>query len=289
MVSDGRHPFAAIVGPSGWGKSHLLHSVAASLAREGARPILVNAGDADLQAVRLDSPSPLLIDDVEGLLDRPRARQQLRALLERRVRARRTTLLATADPRGVRGVRSLVPSPREWVVANISTPQVPERELIVRHLAGLEGLELGRPIVQLLARGAGWNGHQLSGALKRLKLVQPRWTEVEDALRAFGLLAPFFGDGDAFDVRDQAYAAIEMAYERDEFLRNGIEIGRASVYLMRRTLLIGEEDVAVFFQMEPGEVFAIVQDVQRDVPPAVLRTLEVRFAEVLLASIEGLT
>src|SRR5436305_2223096 len=95
LFSNRSASFVALVGPSGWGKTHLLRASSDALRPEFLRSVGVSeASDYAVNPSRPDVHAPLLLDNVQGALDRSRARLQLRLALERRVRSGRPTLLS---------------------------------------------------------------------------------------------------------------------------------------------------------------------------------------------------
>src|SRR5688572_30068178 len=75
LFASGIHPFVAVVGPSGWGKSHLLHAVATRLGEdECLPPEVLSAQDWIAGGMRSDSGRALLLDNVQDALEGGRPR-----------------------------------------------------------------------------------------------------------------------------------------------------------------------------------------------------------------------
>src|SRR5471030_3525138 len=82
MFSAGLNPFVALVGPSGWGKTHLLNAVGHRLALDTIVPperLLVS--EYLLSSQKADIPGPLILDDVQEALGKSRMKMALRVNL----------------------------------------------------------------------------------------------------------------------------------------------------------------------------------------------------------------
>lgn len=243
--------FVALIGPSGCGKSHLLKSASSTI--EADRTQHAEVLDAALWALnppKLDHAA-LILDNVEDALDKPRVRLQLRLALERRVRSGRPALLSFTAQRPSRSIRAFLPSSKDWIVCGIQEPDARERECLVRQLAEAEGLKLCDCLVWLLSHRMNGNGRSLLGALKRLRLDRTQWTEPDMILRACGVLDPFFTDNASWDLRDQIACCSEEFAGKVTGSRQEL-----AIYTMLRVALLAEEDVARYYEMEPGEAYS---------------------------------
>lgn len=266
MFANGLAPFVAIVGPSGWGKSHLLRAAADLICREvGLRAQVLPAAQWGTAGARWDSQAPLLVDDAQDALERPRLRQALRLCLERRVQSGRPTMIAFAAPKVTRTIRSFLPGSRDWQVVAIGIPNHNERELVSRQIAGIERLTLSPALHRLVARQSTWDGNAMTGALRRLRLIQSRWTEPGDVLRALGVLNPYLVDGTGWDLRDHIHEAITAFTASKgpiaERAKRSLEL---SVYFMIDRIGLSEGDVATYFRLSPGEVYGLASRLARD-------------------------
>jgi hypothetical protein len=257
MFSNGLAPFVVLVGPSGWGKTHLLEAAATVIRREFGVTAKVQtvAQWADAGA-RWDQQAPLLLDDTQEALSRSRLRQAVRFGLERRVQAGRPTMLAFTAPKVSRAIKMFLPVAREWHIAPIGAPTPTERELVTRHLAGQEGISLANPIYRFVSRQTSWDGNAIIGALGRLKLMQTRWTEPEDVLRALGFLEPYLIDNAGCDLRDQVFEAVSRCLEAKAPIEGRANLAvDLSVYFMIDRMGLSEGEVASYFRISPGEVY----------------------------------
>jgi hypothetical protein len=239
-------PFVALIGPSGWGKTHLLES-----ALSGFQPrerLRVSAADWLRDAGR-ENPYALALDDVQEVLAKTRSRIHLRLALERRLRAGKPTILALSSDQTGRSLRTFLPSLNEWILARIETPDPEEREMVLRHLAAQDGLNLSPVLPRVLARRVVGNGRSLSGALKRLRLYGKDWETPDAALRACGLLQPFFGDDDACSLQDQ----IMIEAQRTEQKR--YSAGEVAAYMMQRVAGLSEADASRFLEIRPSDAY----------------------------------
>jgi chromosomal replication initiation ATPase DnaA len=262
LFTNGLVSFAAVVGPSGWGKSHLLEAVANRLAQErGARSYELWSAAEWIAASRNRASSlALILDNVQDVLARPRFRQQLRIALERRVRAGWPTLLSFTESRLTRQIRSALPCQREWSTILISPPSHDEREVLVHHMANTEGVNLALELRRILAYRLEGNGRTLLGALKRLRLNGSTWITPEEILRACGLLNPFFAANSAWDLRDHIFEC--AAAQREGHSNDSSDL---AVYAMLKVAQLCESDVARYLEIEPARAYSIAQCMDRQV------------------------
>jgi len=258
LLAGGLQTFVAVVGPSGWGKTHVLEATAKSISRERGVPVPVRPARELLDQGRTDASVPLILDDVQEALGRTRLRQQVRTVLDRRVRSGLPTLLSFNEEAGARSIRGFLPYYRDWTVVGIEEPSLAERSLVVRQLASTEGLVLAPQLLNLLAQRVEGNARTLLGALQHLKLIQSDWTDRPDVLRALGTLKSYWGSRDGWDLKDfllestsrQAQRSLEPTW------------GRAlSVYLVLHRIGLSEAETAQVFGLHPGEAYRITADV----------------------------
>lgn len=261
LFSAGLNPFVALVGPSGWGKSHLLEAVSFRLASERETPIEPVSALAYLaNGPRPDPSGPLLIDDAQEALSKPKYRMLLRVELERRVRAGRSTMLAFTMPKITRNLRAFLPSGRDWSVSGIEVPEPPERMLLLNQMSSAEGLALSPSLVRIIAMQMYGNGRTLAGALKRLRLSSLTWLDSRATLRACGLLDPFFADNSSWDLKHKILRIAEAG--RVQF--GQVSVVDLAVYTMLREACLSEIDVARAMNMEPADVYLRASRFQKE-------------------------
>jgi len=250
LFSAGLSPFVAIVGPSGWGKTHLLECATHRLAQDyGYRPAIVNASEWLNGQAQVDARLPLLIDDAQDVVSRTRSKVQLKLALERRVRTGRPTMLAFTGERLTRQHVSFLPKIREWALHEIGTPKAEERVLIVEQLAKLEGLNISRYLAKLLATRMRGNGNTLHGALNRLRPYGSHWATATEVIQACGVLDPFFADNPDWDLKDK----IKQAGQRISAKFPTVEPCKATAYVMIFVAKLSEIDVARSCGIEPSQ------------------------------------
>ena len=251
LFATGRLPFVTVLGPSGWGKSHLLQAAATACAvvERIPRPTIINAKEFIATSYRIDPSHPLIIDDVQDALEQHKIRIQLRLALERRVRAGRPVLLAFSAPRATRAIKSFLPAYHTaWVTATIEPPNANDRQRVVGAMAKAEGLILAESLVRILARKLPGDGRTFEGALKRLRLAGDRWLDAASVLRALGVLNPYFADHGSWDLREFILEAV--------YLRCKTEWNRdLALYVMLHIALLPEAEVASFMEIDPGTAF----------------------------------
>lgn len=251
--STGLQTFAALVGPSGWGKTHLLEAVAWKLRHEAG------FGDCEVQGAdewvtaspRAEPHVPLILDNVQDVLGKSRSRIKMRLALERRTKAGRPTILGFTSPKPGRAIRSILPAAREWAISNIGAPAPLERQIIVAKIAQTEGLVISEALVRLLAHRLKGNGLTIRGAMKRLRVHSATWLGPEGALKACGVLNPFFSDNSSWDLREHV---MDCARGFDSECA-GIEAQDLAIFIMLKEALLGEDDVARFFEIAPAQAY----------------------------------
>ena len=280
--SAGHEPLVALVGPSGWGKSHLLNAAALRMAKSAPPVRLASVEDYLRAGGPVDVAGALLLDDCQEILAKPKLRLMLRMLLERRVRAGRPTLLAFTLPRPTRALAGLLPLERNWATATLQAPAVQERATLIEQMAIGEGLVLSPRLVRVLATRMHGNGRTLSGALKRLRLAGSSWTDSTSILRACGLLDPFFADNPAWDLKGVVARLAE---------KNRVRFGRVlpadlAIYTMLRVAGLAESDVARALGIEPSAAYLRASRLAVEIgEDAVAATYVERFSELVVESL----
>ncbi|RYG32575.1 hypothetical protein EON81_20325 [bacterium] len=245
----GRTEQIVVVGPSGWGKSHLLDAISHQVSKLKATSAPERSNVCEAGSV--DAPGPLLLDDVQEALGRPRLRQTLQVGLERRIRANRPTILAFTLPKPTRTLRAFLPFPRAWEIVEMGEPMGEEREKLLLQMGDSEGLALSPALGRILARHMHGNGRTLSGALKRLRLSGAEWLDSPATLRAVGLLDPFFADNSAWDLKDRVLKAAEVAHPR--FGR--VVAADLALYTLLHEARLNELDVARAAKTAPADAY----------------------------------
>lgn len=251
--SEGLHDHVAVFGPSGWGKTHLLHALAELLAKPGSERVSVHAG---LQwansSVRPDLSDPLILDDVQDVLCHPRARHAFRQRLDLRVRTGRRTLLAWSSADGGRRARVVLPSIQHWTLVEIHEPRTSERSQVALQIASVNGLQISQPIATLIARHLHGNGRSILGAVQRLRLVKSNWTAHEDVIPACGVLSPYLLGQNGWDPRDHVHDAVQRVLGNASTRFSKSEI---CSYLMLDEMGLGETEVATFLRVPPSTAY----------------------------------
>ena len=282
QFAAGREPFVALVGPSGWGKSHLLGAAALQTARTAPPVRLASVCDHLRASGAVDVNGALLLDDCQEVLAKPKMRLMLRLLLERRVRAQRPTMLAFTLPRPTRALMGLLPMERSWNVAALEAPAAPERVMLIEQMALAEGLCLSPRLVRILATRMHGNGRTLSGALKRLRLAGASWLDAAATLRACGLLDPFFADNAAWDLK----GVVARLAERHRTRFGRVLPADLAIYTMLRVANLGEADVARALGIEPSAAYLRASRFGQEVAAdPIVATYVERFVELAVESL----
>lgn len=243
---------SAIVGPTGWGKTHLIHAAVETLRRQSGQRVRVHtSANFAAKPPRMEVFEPLVLDDVQEVLARPRLRQALRIILERRVRAGRPTLLTFSSGRMIRPLRAFLPYVREWNIAQITEPEASEREIVVRHMSGSFGLQLNPVVIRVIARKIHGNARSIEGVLHRLRLIRASWLTNQEVLQSLGVLEPYLSDSGAWELRDHLYEAISRTATQCD--PDYCSVADLAAYLMMKRVGLCEREVADYFRISPGE------------------------------------
>jgi chromosomal replication initiation ATPase DnaA len=257
LFAGGMRTFAAIVGPSGWGKSRIVEAVASCLWRESGIPVAVHSALEWAQApMRTETSSPVILDNAQDVLSRQRIRGLMRMKLDRRVRWGRPTLLAFTSTRITHTIKSLLPRLRDWEISLIQEPTPDERAAVVREIAVALGVQLSPTMVRVLARYIEGNGRTVLGAMQRLKLVRSTWHTNCDMLSALGILQPYLSESSGFDLRDHIHEAVMRTYRSNPELANLAPPDDIALHLMMNAVGLSEGDVAGYYRLSPGEAYA---------------------------------
>lgn len=256
----GRDYLVALVGPSGWGKTLLLQSVADWMSQEYSQEIRVcNALDWLKDPPRPESLVPVILDDIQEAVRRPRPRHQLKTILERRVRLKRPTLVSLTAWNGTSSLASSVPFAKEWTLGMVEEPSHSEKKVVIREMADFEKLSLSPALIALMARWVNGNGCSINGALRCLSLMKSDWTGSEDVCRACGILMPFFALHEGWDPRDEVYEAVKRVQTDLGFDKKTAK--EISCYLMVGLANLGEEWVARHLRLSPSQVYSAASKV----------------------------
>lgn len=259
--AQGTSPLVAIIGAAGWGKSHLLDSVAQFMALQGSpsnRPIA-----ATIYATfpdRVEEQHPLLLDDVQDAWTNLRTKQALRRLLERRVRAKRSTLVAFSDTVSKQEVSRYLPSSREWGYQTVSQPSRSERDHVVRQIADSEGVRLSKPVVTLISRHLFGNGRSIQGAVHTLKCVREGWARRDDVCEACGVLMPYIHGENGWDPRDVVMDVVTATFDCRSV--EGVCPEQVCAYMLISEMKLSEYDVATFLGVSPTKAYAMSNGVK---------------------------
>ena len=259
--AEGTTPFVAVIGAHGWGKTHLLESVASFMRLQGApanRPIAATLYAAAPE--RIDESLPLLLDDTQDAWSKLRVKQDLRRLLERRVKGKRPTLVTFSASAQRRETARFLPYSQDWAFQTITQPTCGERDLVVRQIADNESVTLSKPVVSLVSRHLYGNGRSIQGAVHTLKLVRPDWSRRADVCEACGVLMPCIHGEDGWDPRDVVLEAVTRAHAAQ--CVEGVAAEQVCAYILICEMGLSEYDVATFLGVSPTKAYAMANGVK---------------------------
>ncbi len=250
--SAGLNTHVALTGPSGWGKTHLLEAITYRLTHELGTPVeRLSASAVVDNPLKGETPGPIILDDVQEILGRPRPQLALRLNLERRVRAGRATILAFTVPKPNRQLKGFLPNYRDWTVCTMAEPQAAERILLLNHMSAAEGLQLSPSLVKVIAHSMCGNGRTVAGALKRLRLSGSSWLDSRATIRACGLLDPFFADSPDWDLKLKVLKVAEN--NRSAFPK--ATVTDLALVVMLHEAGLAEADVARCLGISPADAY----------------------------------
>jgi len=239
--------FVSICGPSGVGKSEILSATHAHC--HGAA--LMSAEHYLSVRTRISPRQPLIIDDCQELLGKPRRMVMFRSALDRRVRGGCPTMLSfTCDQPPTNGF-VVIPQSKRWAKYAIEAPNIDERLQLINHVAKQEQMEIGPVLGQILAKWLGGTGRGILGALHRLKLEQTSWTNSRDSLRACGILDAYLSGNPQWDLRHRTLRTALAC----ESLFPDINPQEMACYTLIRTASLCEHSVAQYMDQTPGHCY----------------------------------
>lgn len=239
--------FVSICGPSGVGKSEILAATKAHC--EDAA--LMSAEHYLNVRTRLSPRQPLIIDDCQELLGKPRRMVMFRSALDRRVRGGCPTMLSFTCDQVPKSGFVVIPQSKRWAKYGIGAPTFDERLQLVAHVAKQEQMLISPALAQLLAKWLGGTGRGILGALHRLKLEQSIWTNSRDTLRACGILDAYFSGNPHWDLRHRVVKTALAC----EPLFESINSEDMACYTLVRTASLCEHSVASFVGDTPGNCY----------------------------------
>ncbi|MBS1706796.1 MAG: hypothetical protein JST40_13080 [Armatimonadetes bacterium] len=254
----------ALIGPSGWGKTSLLQCVSNYRCNQKLGTIGIRS--LRTQPVRwehLETVPVLILDDAGYAFRSPRAKHDLRMLLERRAKAGRSTIIAIETDLSTKALRNQLPYSRNWSVGEITEPTKDEFPLMVRHFAKNYGLHISETLISLLAKKLTGNGHALVGALQRLQLVQLSWLTLESVAAACGVLNENLSAADGWDIRDHIVDLIDSAPSTRSTLKSSADRIAFAAFVMRKAFRLPEREVAGYLGLDEGRVYNLSNRVMK--------------------------
>jgi chromosomal replication initiator protein len=197
-IADGARGPLCLHGPSGVGKTHLLHALFHALSARGAVPgcfpierlmdALARAharGTLETFWRDLRGLDALLLDDAHSLAGRPETQERLLEGLLAWVDGGRILVLTSDRPADVPMLGELCSRTPHGVTARIDPPEPALGLAILERMARARGVGLDVGLTQRLAREFGGNVRRLQGALTRLlAYAQLRGTPPDESLAA---------------------------------------------------------------------------------------------------------
>lgn len=259
---DGTLEQVALYGPSGWGKTNLLVDVAKKLSESERSHVQVqSAYEWAGSGIRLESATPLVLDDVQDVMLHPKIRHKFKQKLNLRLRTNRRTLLSISTTENPQCARLPLPCSQSWTVAQICSPTQEERSAITQQIATQCGLKISNNVATLISKHLNGNGRSILGALQRLRLIKSDWTQPQDVMLICGTLSPYLLGENGWDPRDQVHEAVNRigAGSGTTITKTGL-----CAYFMLVEMGLGESEVATFLRLSPGRVYKWAKEVQAE-------------------------
>ena len=248
-----------IYGPSGLGKTHLLHAVVNRI-RENypfAKILYIKGDDFTNQLIehlarntmnefkeKYRRCDVLLIDDVQFIAGKPSTQEELfhtfNALYEEH---KQIILTSDRPPRDIKPLEDRLVTRFEWgLLADIQPPDLELRVAIIKKKAEMVGITLPEEVIEFLSENLRSNIRQIEGAVKKLaaqSFLSGREINVELAQSC--IIELMGGDEPISITVDKVFAAVKRHYNvsREDILsenrRKEIAVARhISVYVIRR-------------------------------------------------------
>jgi hypothetical protein len=190
--------------------------------------------------------------------------------------------LAFTAPKPSRAIKNFLPMSREWKIVTLQAAEPAERVLLIHQMALGEDLTLSPQLSKLMADHMPGNGRTISGALKRLRLSGKTWSDTSSALRALGVLDPFFSDNSAWDLK---LKIVKVAEAHGSHFST-ISVPDLTLFLMLHEAGLAEIDIARSVGVEPSDVYTRANRFKASLPMCATSRQAVRkFTELVLDSI----
>ena len=180
------HPLV-LFGPTGCGKSQLLHALAATWSRQQPDDLVLLTDAIDFargyaSAVKLDDVGRfqqrhqraglVLLDGIDALESKTPAQQQMALIIDHRVRAERPTVVTAQQPLPMLNLLPrLISRLSAGLVVPLQSPAAKTRREIIRRLARQRSIELSSEAERLLVEQQSLTIVQLMGVLHRLGVI----------------------------------------------------------------------------------------------------------------------
>lgn len=272
--AQGGEAFGVIEGAQGWGKSHLLAAARAAKSQDSPRVASASALNFSSPSAHMAEAQVLIVDDLHLAEARPRVRQSLAFVLERRRRLGLPTLCAASNrcPAEL-GLK------RSWTRVNLGEPSSEERAIVLQKLCANENIQLPVEFAALAANWVGGDGGTLRGLARHLRLSGLSF-ENAHPVKLAGLLFCRYGPTSE-DLRDTILNAAAISAMKDQRRSRPYTLQQLAVYLMRNEAHLPEGIVAEYFGIQGSSVFEdqklserMLSRARRDSQGPVLRALD---------------
>lgn len=282
--ASGSARFVGLFGPCGWGKSHLLQAVLETMEQNHLAPLMMSALQWTELPNRNSIRNPILLDETQELMLHPRSKHIWRQSIEHRLRTGRRTLIAWTSDWCFGPTNQLLPPSREWVIAQLDSPGIDEKVLVVLQMAAAKDVRISQAIAQLIARHVNGNGRSVNGAIQRLRLVSKDWTQPQDLLKACGIIRPYILGHDGWDPRDQVLDAVCRTLGLSE---RDLSVQEVSCYFMTKEMELAELEVAESLKVTPGTVYKMSNSIQSQLSVPAASSLINACRNAILLGFEG--
>ncbi len=279
-----------IYGPSGLGKTHLLHAIANHAKKKDPEINIVYVTSEDFTNQLIESISNkttkefrnkfrkadmLMIDDIQFIASRENTQEEIfhtfNALYENGIQ-----IILTSD-RPARDIKHLEDRLRtrfDWgVTADINPPDFELRAAILSSKAKSRGIELSPDIINLLAENLTSNIRQLEGAVKKLcaiKLLSDKELTLEVAKQAISdivkdKVSVNITIDKILDIVSKRYGVTAMDLKSKSKASNIATPRQIAMYILRKTTDLSLPKIGSIFNRNYSTVIPSIKKIENEI------------------------
>ena len=290
-----------IHGPSGLGKTHLLHAIANHLKKKSPEKAIVYVTSEQFTNQLIKSISNkttsefrnkyrnadiLMIDDIQFIASRENTQEEIfhtfNALYDKGVQI---VLTSDRPARDIKPLEDRLLTRFNWgVTADINPPDFELRAAILTSKARSKGLELTPDIVNLLAEELTDNIRQLEGAVKKLcaiKILSEKKIDLEVATNAIKDIMNEKKQSNItvekiLEVVSKKYGVSIAELKSKTKVSNVTNARQIAMYIMRKRLDLSFPKIGSVFNREHSTVIPSVEKIEKEIKCNSLFEIEIK-------------